>query len=259
MSQAGIIFNIQRFSLHDGPGIRTTVFLKGCPMRCEWCHNPEGIAPEPQVATFRNRCVGCGHCREVCHHETCISCEKCVEACLSGARSIIGTRMTAGEVMDVVLRDRIYYEESGGGVTFSGGEPLFQPDFLFEMLKSCRREDLHATVETSGFAPWTVLETIYPFVGLFLYDIKSIDDRVHRRFTGRSNGPILQNLRKLGEVHDNIVVRLPVIPAVNDSDEQRVAAANFARSIRGIRDVQELPYHELGRHKEFHLAGFSRE
>lgn len=249
MSQTGTVFNIQRFSIHDGPGIRTTVFLKGCPLRCDWCHNPEGIDPEPHIATFRDRCTDCGFCREICDGKNCISCGKCVSVCPSGARKRIGERITVDEVMKIVRKDRIYFDESGGGATFSGGEPLYQPEFLLDMLKSCRREDIHTAVETSGFAPWTVLETICPFVDLFLYDIKSMDDEVHRRHTGRSHGLILDNLRKLGKLHGNIIVRMPIIPGVNDSSEQRGGVGEFARTIEGVRDVQELPYHELGRHK----------
>lgn len=250
MSQTGTVFNIQRFSVHDGPGIRTTVFLKGCPLRCDWCHNPEGIDPEPHIATFRDRCIDCGSCREICDEKNCISCGKCVSACPSGARKRIGERITVDEVMKIVRKDRIYFDESGGGVTFSGGEPLYQPEFLLEILENCRREDIHTTVETSGFAPWTVLEAIHPLVDLFLYDIKSMDDEVHRGRTGRSNELILDNLRKLGGIHRDIVVRMPIIPDVNDSPGQRNAAVHFARSVEGVRNIEELPYHELGRHKE---------
>ncbi|MEX0975239.1 MAG: glycyl-radical enzyme activating protein, partial [Bacillota bacterium] len=175
------MFNIQKYSLHDGPGIRTTVFLKGCPLCCPWCHNPESQKPEPEVIFFETRCVGCGSCVKVCPagvagnkggSAKCTACGLCVQACAYGAREVVGKSMSADEVMSEVLRDRIFYDQSGGGVTFSGGEPMMQPEFLRELLLRCRAEGLRTTVDTSGFAAWEAFEAVVPLVDVFLYDVK---------------------------------------------------------------------------------------
>jgi pyruvate formate lyase activating enzyme len=259
----GLVFNIQKYSVQDGPGIRTTVFLKGCPLRCAWCHNPEGISPEPEFILVDGKCIGCGECRKACHHapagpdltplprevQGCEFCGACVEACPTDGRRLVGTFMSVEEVVAAVLRDRVFYEQSGGGVTFSGGEPLWQAEFLKEALKCCKTAGLHTAVDTCGLAPLQDLLGIAPFTDLFLYDVKSMNDKEHIRYTGLSNERILHNLRELGRVHKSIWIRIPLIPGFNDGKTQLEATARFAAAIRGVRQVNLLPYHKLGSHK----------
>ena len=257
---SGLVFNIQKYSLHDGPGIRTTVFLKGCPLCCAWCHNSESISPRRELIVLEGRCTACGECRPACpfageipgegvlpaRNEPCTLCESCVTACPTGARQMVGRSMTVAEVMDEVLQDRVFYEDSGGGVTFSGGEPLMQPAFVRALLEASRAHGLHTAIDTCGFGSPEHLLAWAPLTHLFLYDLKFMDDAQHREFCGASNGPILANLRRLAEVHDGIWLRVPVIPGVNDSDANLAAIARFAVSLRGIRQVSLLPYHPTG-------------
>lgn len=261
--ERGYVFNIQRFSVHDGPGIRTTVFLKGCPLSCVWCHNPEGIAPGPELVLSPRRCIECGECLVVCPQglpapgrtavlqdlDACIVCGACAETCPSQARQIAGCEMTVAEVMAEVRKDRIFFDESGGGVTFSGGEPLWQPEFLRQLLRACREEGIRTAVDTCGLAPWDDLESVAGVTDLVLYDIKHMDDHVHRRFTGVSNVQILANLRRLGALHRRIWVRVPVIPGVNDSPENLQAIGELAASLEGVEQVRLLAYHPLGEDK----------
>lgn len=261
--QRGLVFNIQRFSVHDGPGIRTTVFLKGCPLSCVWCHNPEGIAPAPEVALSPRRCIECGECVVVCPQglpvpgealtaesvDACLVCGACAETCPTRARQIAGSEMTVSEVMAEVLKDRVFFEESGGGVTFSGGEPLGQPRFLLELLHTCRQQGIHTTVDTSALVSWEDLEVVAGSADLILYDIKHLDDAVHRRYTGVSNRQILANLRRLGAGRHRIWLRVPVIPGINDGLEDIRAVGQLAASIRGVERVCLLPYHPLGEDK----------
>lgn len=266
--KTGLVFNIQRYSIQDGPGIRTTVFLKGCPLRCWWCHNPESQSPEPEITVVEGRCVRCGQCWEVCPQNQaaqdgsgplvdrvqCDHCGKCVSACPTGARQMMGTRMSVVEVMAEILKDRIFFDDSGGGVTVSGGEPLAQLPFLTSLLEACRAEAIRTAVDTCGFAPQEDLLSIAPLTGLFLYDLKMMDDDGHQRLTGVSNATILDNLKALGNAHDNIWIRVPVIPGFNDDERHLDAVAGFAASIRGVRQVNLLPYHELGMHKNEQLG-----
>jgi pyruvate formate lyase activating enzyme len=268
MTESGLIFNLQKYSLHDGPGIRTTVFLKGCPLCCAWCHNPESQSARPELMVIENRCAACGECRRVCPFgqsmpgagplparvAECTVCGQCAEACPTGAREVIGERMTVAQIMDAVLRDRVFYEESGGGVTFSGGEPLTQPAFLKALLGACRTEGLQTAVDTCGFGCTDVLLEAAGLANLVLYDLKLMDDARHRQYTGVSNAPILENLRALDQAHNNIWLRVPVIPGMNDGAEDLQAAARFAAGLRNIQQVNLLPYHKIGLSKHRRMS-----
>jgi len=263
----GIVFDIMHFSTHDGPGIRTTVFLKGCPLRCEWCHNPESQSSEVELMLRPNLCIACEECIAACaagaisrvdgavvtDREKCNLCGDCVAVCTAEGRAIVGREMTVAEVMAEINKDAIFYEESGGGVTFSGGEALMQPDFLVELLQACKQSGYHTTVDTCGFASWKVFDSILPYVDLFLYDVKSLDDDVHRRYTGASNQLILANLRRLAETGCALILRMPLIPGVNDSPEAIQAVGQFAASLPGLARLDVLPYHRAGVEKYVRL------
>ena len=251
MNATGLVFDLRRFSIHDGPGIRTTVFLKGCLLDCWWCHNPESRSPEREPFFRAQRCIRCGACVDACPEGAlaredpglCRACGACAEACYAGAREMVGREMTVPEVMEEVLKDRAFYEESGGGVTASGGEPLMQAEFLFELLKDCKREGLNTALDTNGYAPWEKIEPLLDCVDLFLYDLKLMDEDRHRQFTGASNRLILENLKRLSERGASLHLRIPVIPEVNDDEENLLAAAALARTLPGVRRVDLLPYH----------------
>ncbi len=273
---SGLVSHIQKYSIHDGPGIRTTVFLKGCPLHCAWCHNPENISPQPEVLSLETRCVHCGECARICPqkgtypsdrtaasdqglertanpvltpHQHSTPCGTCGEACPTGARVLMGRQMTVSEVMDEILADRLFYDGSKGGVTFSGGEPLLQFEFLQALLESCRAHGVDTTVDTCGFAPREHLLAVAPLTGLFLYDLKLLDEARHREFTGVSNALILENLQALARVHRAIWIRVPLIPTVNDSPAEIEAMARFVASMPAVRQVNILPYHRTGIHK----------
>ncbi len=265
----GLVFNIQKFSIHDGPGIRTTVFLKGCPLRCPWCSNPESINPFPEVlAKFENLCLDCGRCNEVCPREAivvtkkdradvddgghmrsidrdlCERCMKCVEVCPSGALSKVGEVRTVGEIMGLVEQDRLFYETSGGGITLSGGEPLLQPHFTLALLREAKRRSIHTAVDTSGHAPREVLEGVLPYVDLVLFDIKHADPVIHRDTVGVDNLLIFNNLEYLSG-KTRIWIRVPLIPGFND-DKAGICA--IAEKIRRLcfDKLCILPYHNWG-------------
>jgi len=249
----GRVFNVQRYSLHDGPGIRTTVFLKGCPARCLWCHNPESQAFGPEVIRVETRCASCGTCEAVCPHGApppgsglCTACGDCVEACPAGARELVGRETAVDEVMAEVLRDRIFFQESGGGVTFSGGEPLAQLEFLRALLEAARGHGLHTAVDTCGFAPREALLGLVPLVDLFLFDVKLIDDARHRELTGLPTGPILDNLRALVAAHPSVWIRVPIVPGHTDDEADVAAIAALVDELPRVRHVSLLPFHATG-------------
>ncbi len=255
----GIIFNIQRYSIHDGPGIRTTIFLKGCPLNCWWCQNPESQLTEQEMVFREDRCIGCGACSTICpsnviqiknglpvtEKEKCILCGKCIEKCPALAREMIGKKLTTEEVIKEIEKDLVFYEESGGGVTFSGGEPLKQSEFLESLLNGCREKKIHTAVDTCGYISWEILNKISPKVDLFLYDLKLMDIGKHKKYTGVSNESILENLKKLSSIHHNIFIRFPVIPGLNDDDQNIKETGEFLSSLK-IAQVNLLPYHYMG-------------
>ncbi len=251
---AGIVFNLQRFSLQDGPGLRSTVFLKGCPLACAWCHNPESRAAGPQVLRLESRCMACGRCSIGA-----VPAATEVEACPTGALQVAGRASAAAELVAQLLRDRIFFDESGGGVTFSGGEPLAQPGFLCEALERLRAEGVHTALDTCGHAPWEDLQAAAARADLVLYDLKLMDEDRHRRATGVSNRTILDNLRALAAVHDRIWIRVPVVPGINDDAANLDATADFLAPLAGVRRVDLLPYHPTGeaKHGRVGLPGAS--
>ena len=244
-----MIFDIQRNSFVDGPGIRTTVFFKGCNLRCKWCHNPESQSFEKQMMFYKDKCTGCGKCHEVCpnHLKKCDFCGKCELYCPAEARKICGREYTSDEVFAEVIKDKAFYDNSGGGVTFSGGECMLQLDFLCEILKKCKAAGIHTAVDTAGNVPWKSFEKILPFTDLFLYDIKAFGAELHRKDTGVSNELILENLKNLSGRAD-IIVRIPVIGGYNDNDEEIRQIADFLKQIKIIK-AELLPYHAMGEHK----------
>jgi pyruvate formate lyase activating enzyme len=263
----GRIFNIQRCSVHDGPGIRTSVFLKGCPLSCSWCHNPEGIDEAPDLMLSIDRCLSCGVCAEVCPVETggaapvgqpwdrslCTRCGSCVEACPADARELAGRDIKVCELIDELERDRIFFEESGGGVTFSGGEPLAQPGFLAACLVECRRRNLHTAVDTCGLASQQILLDIAGLTDLVLFDLKQMDPARHRAETGSDNRLILENLRALSGQGAEIWIRLPLIPGFNDDSRNIEATAEFLESLPRRHRAFVLPYHGIANAKRTRL------
>lgn len=252
---AGCIFNIQRFAVHDGPGVRTTVFFKGCPARCLWCHNPESQSPHPELIRSPQRCVRCDGCVDVCPYglcpdamdpKRCVRCTRCSEVCPSGARQIVGRSMTVDEVLAVVESDRVFYDASGGGVTCSGGEPLMQPRFLLALLEAVKRRGLTTCVETCGAGSQRMLLALAPLTDMFLYDLKTMDERRHRLFTRMPLHPILANLHALAAVHDHVRIRIPIVPGYTDDEAGLVRAAEQIARLRGVRGVHLLPYHKQG-------------
>ena len=261
--QTGIVFDIQRCCLDDGPGLRTTVFLKGCPLTCLWCHNPESQSPRPQLSFDYEKCVGCGRCVELCpchvwvdgQHtvlwDQCTACGKCRDVCPEGALDIKGREYTVGEVLREVRKDEIFYRRSGGGVTLSGGEPCAQPEFLAEILKACRELGIHTAVETSGAASRSALESIVPYTDLFLWDYKATENS--RFFIGADSQALLKNMEHLLSLGGNVRLRCPIIPGVGDNETHLSAIAALSRKY-GFESVEILPYHNMGIYKSKKLG-----
>lgn len=266
----GIVFNIQRFSTHDGPGVRTTVFLKGCPLRCFWCQNPESQSIKPTLMIQRSSCTDCGRCIGRCpvgasyrqtdgtvqvQRSLCTACGRCANGCLNDARSIAGQEMEAAEVMDAVRRDRAMYNNSGGGMTLSGGEVTAQPDFAIQLLKMAQAESIHTAIETCGYAKWSVLERILEHTDYVMYDIKSIFPERHKDGTGVDNTLILENAKKVAGLRP-CLFRMPLIPGFNDAPEDVRALAQYVKDELGLTEnhIELLPYNNLGEEKYLRMG-----
>ncbi len=250
-----VIFDIVRGSFVDGPGIRTTVFFKGCNLKCAWCHNPESQSFNPQMMFYKDKCTLCGKCKDICPTpNNCTLCGKCTLYCISEARKVCGKEYTADEVFAEIIKDKAFYVNSGGGVTFSGGECMLQIDFLCEILKKCNNSGIHTAVDTAGHIPFEYFERILPYTDLFLYDIKIFDTKKHKKYVGVGNELILENLKKLLQLGAKIWVRIPVIAGVNDSIEEMQKIKAFLNSCAKPEKVELLPYHAMGENK-YHAIG----
>jgi pyruvate formate lyase activating enzyme len=259
----GTVFDIQRFSVHDGPGIRTTVFLKGCTLRCFWCQNPEGISPKPEIMFYPDRCIYCGNCLLTCPtgahvvkedshvflREKCNVCGECVQTCYAGALVLVGREMTVDEVMEEVLRDKVFYETSGGGVTLSGGDPVVQCAFSRALLGKCKDVGLHTAIETAANNHWRSLALLLPVTDSVMMDIKHVDQEKHESATGVSNGKILENAVRLSKTGKPLIIRVPIIPGFNDSIGEIEAIAKFVREFPNLQYLELLPFHRLGEGK----------
>ncbi len=255
----GHIFNIQRFSINDGQGIRTAVFFKGCPLRCLWCHNPESQKISPELLFSGDKCIYCKKCGSVCENgvhsfgdthslsrEKCISCGKCIEICPVKCLSTAGKTVTADEVIKEVLRDKIFFDESGGGITLTGGEPFMQYDFMLEILRKAKEKKLNTAVETCGFTDRKKMLSAAEYIDVFLFDYKLTSSALHKKYTGVGNEKILENLKALNDNGSKIVLRCPVIPSVNDTEEHFKGIGETAEALENITGIEVAPYHELG-------------
>ncbi len=256
----GIVTEIERFALKDGPGIRTVVFLKGCNLSCKWCHNPETLRIKPQILYYPDKCIGCGACIRVCRygartplgldHGKCTGCGECAAECFSGALLLSGRKMSVDEVMAEVMQDRRYYENSGGGITLSGGEAACQPGFALELLKAAHREGIQTAIETNLSLSWEVYAQLLPETDLLMFDLKARDSELHKKWTGSGNAQILSNARRAAELVPSYIVRTPVIPGVNDTVEEIAGIAGFIASLSGrLRYYELLRYNPLGEGK----------
>lgn len=263
-SDTALVFNIQKCSIHDGPGIRTIVFLKGCPLRCLWCANPESQSYGKEIAYTPFRCIGCGVCIEKCprgcinssedgrgiiNRSMCDVCGMCAEVCCAKAKRTVGEEKTPDEILNIVSRDKIYYANSGGGVTFSGGEPLTHPEFLLAAAKACREQGIEVAVETCGCGDFETFAPALEYVNLIFVDIKEIDTDIHRKLTGVGNEGIIENLRRMAAMGKRMIVRMPVVPGYNDRLENFIGIAELAKSLPSVEGVELLAYHALGIHK----------
>jgi len=255
------VFEIKRFAIHDGDGIRTTVFFKGCPLKCVWCHNPEGISGRAQLGFYSHKCINCGSCERVCpngahrvenglhvfERERCIACGICESYCPHGALKLYGKEMTVDELCEILTEDKMFYDESGGGVTLSGGECLMNSEFCAELLKRLKAEGIHTAVDTSGFVTKKAIDTVFPFTDIFLYDIKAFDSDIHKKATGCPNETILENLRYINAIGGKAEVRIPYVPDYNGSEIESIAA--FLSELECITKVRVLPYHNYAASK----------
>ena len=255
------VFDIQRYSVHDGPGIRTLVFFKGCPLRCKWCQNPESLAREPEMAFFANKCIGCGECAKVCpreavvfedgrriNRELCDRCGECAEVCYAEALTVIGKEYDIHSLLDAVERDRPFYEQSGGGVTVSGGEPTLQFDFLLEFLRAAKEAGLNTVIETCGVFAWSKFEELLPYLDIIYFDLKVADGEEHRRLTGASNDRIVANARALVKSGKEVVFRVPLVPGLTTTEENISGLIELLRELNQEK-VHLLPYHKMGESK----------
>jgi len=260
----GRIFDVKRFAVHDGPGVRTTFFLKGCPLRCAWCHNPESMSREVELAFYPEKCIACGACVDACPQdaqdrsesrsngylrERCDLTGACLDVCYAEALVLHGRDVTVDDVLAEACVDRAFYEESGGGITLSGGEPLAQAEFVREVFQACQRAGIHTALDTSGQVAWGAFEGVLPWVDMVLYDLKHVDSELHRAYTGVGNERILENLWKLSQLGIPIEVRMPIVPGVNDGAEEIEGAARLLSEAENIAAVRLLPYHRLAGEK----------
>ncbi|MBE0479698.1 MAG: glycyl-radical enzyme activating protein [Dehalococcoidia bacterium] len=264
----GCVFNIERFAIRDGPGIRTTVFLKGCPLKCIWCANPESIRPYPQMFCFAHLCASCCRCVQACPNKAisvaadgspftdrdlCKNCGTCTDVCPNRAREISGKMMTVDQVLEEVKKDALFYQNSGGGITASGGEPAYQPEFLRELFRRSRQAVIHTCLDTTGFVKTDILKSILEHTDLVLYDLKHMDPQRHRQLTGVDNALILENARMIAVIGKPMIIRVPLVPDHNDSAENLDALASFMKEL-GLARIDLLPYHSLGRDKYTRLG-----
>ncbi len=264
----GIVFNIERYAIHDGPGIRTTVFFKGCPLRCWWCHNPEGQSQRLELIYRDARCIGCGECMTSCaegaishlskkvviDRKRCTACGACAKKCPTEALSVAGRKMSIVQTMKLLEKDTPFYGESGGGVTFSGGEPLQQPEFLEALTDECSRKDIDTVLDTSGFAPPKVVKRFCGKVALFLYDIKLMNPFKHKKYTGVSNRLILENAQRIAKSESRLAISIPIIPDINDREANIEETGRFLASLKNVEYVSLLPYHKMGMDKYTNLG-----
>lgn len=256
-----LISNIQRFCVHDGPGIRTTVFVLGCPLRCRWCQNPENLTAKKRLMLYPDECIGCWECIRACpeaaiyadenrhlstNRDRCKACGACTKVCYSQARKLCGKNYTVDGLFKELLKDKVTFYETSGGVTLSGGEFALYPEFVCELFKKCKKEHINTAIESSGCVRWTNLEAIEKFTDLFLYDVKLIDPIKHKKWTGADNSLILENLKKLSERGKSIIVRVPLIPGANDDEKEFTRIAEYVKALKGIQAIHILPFHQLG-------------
>ncbi|MFX1512503.1 MAG: glycyl-radical enzyme activating protein [Promethearchaeota archaeon] len=265
-SDKGLVFDIQRYSIHDGPGIRTIVFFKGCPLRCIWCQNPESLHRREEIGFNQIKCIDCGECEQICptgaikreeefiiDHMSCILCGKCVDNCFAEALVIFGKEMTVEEILEVVEKDRPFYERTNGGVTLSGGEPTIQIAFVHELLKESKRRGLSPVIETCGYFEWENFEPVLEYVDWILFDLKIMDREEHEKYCGVPNVKILKNAKKVAKYFDGIIFRIPVIPGITDKNKNIQEICQFLKEM-GIQKVQLIPYHKLG-HDKYRILG----